>query len=305
MSATRWAAIGGSIIVATFLVWLFQVPYGVPILLSLALLGLLTWYFFTEVYVRVEELETGVVFNRETGAFKRFLPPGRHFLLPFLEYLQTTMDMSFQSVSGATKGARTSEGLPVTLDWWLAYQLKPLSLTSEMRPSMARALPKFASNMVQNHGINCLQLVVEQFSVDDLCRPGIQQQIEQDFKEKAAERLKIFGIEVGRVMVHSIKLPQQVLDALEDAHEREVHAQSEAEALERLYEVISKFDDNHMARLAELERMRMMGKNGVALVYPMATMVEGGQQHQHQSTSTIVPTPRPVVRPQLPPENKP
>jgi hypothetical protein len=52
-----------------------------------------------------------------------------------------------------------------------------------------------------------------------------------------------------------------------------------------------------------LERMRMLGKNGVALVYPMATVMEGGQQHP--STQTMVPTSRPVVRTGKPSEPKP
>jgi regulator of protease activity HflC (stomatin/prohibitin superfamily) len=229
--------------------------------------------------VQVEELEMGVVFGRRAETFKRFLEePGWYILSPF-DHLRSTLNLGFQVATGTTKGARTAEGLPVTLEWWLSYQLKPLSLPDYMRPGMSRALAQFAEGMVKNHGINCLQLVVEQCSVEDLCRPGIQQQLEQAFKERLAERLKIFGIEVARAMVHSIELPREVVTAMEEAHEREVHSHSEAEALERLHEVISKFDDKHMARLAELERMRLLGKNGVSLVYPMTTVMEGKQQN--------------------------
>jgi regulator of protease activity HflC (stomatin/prohibitin superfamily) len=255
-----------------------------------------------KIYIRVGEFEIGVIFNWEREAFVKFLRPGRHWLLPpFVHYLYATIVTSYQSVSGQTKGARTAEGLPIILDWWFAYQLDPLNLPDYMKPAMARALPKFSGGMATNHGINCLQLVVEKCTIKDFTEPGIQGRIEQEFKAELAARLKDFGFNIGRVMVHSIQLPQQVLDALEDAHEREVNTQSEAEALERLYEVVSKFDDSHMARLAELERMRLLGKNGVTLVYPMGTVLEGGQQHGGATTG---PTPRPIVRPQRDPDHK-
>lgn len=296
-SAVRWGVIVGLVAIATFVVWLFQVPNGVALVLGIALVGFLAWYFLTQVLVIVEELEAGVVFNRARGRFKRFLRPGWHLIVPVLEYAQK-MDLSFQAESGTTKGARTSEGLPVTLEWWLSYQLKPFELADAMKPSMARTLLGHAGNMVKNHGINCLQLVVEQYSVDDLCRKGMQHQIEEDFKKKVAERLQVFGIEVGRAMVHSIELPPQVVDAMNTAHEREV----EALTLRRLYDLVKDFDDNYMTRLAELERMRLLGKNGVSLVYPMSAVVEGKQPSA--GTQTGVPAPRPIVRSQPPSEPK-
>jgi hypothetical protein len=298
-TAMKWGVIGGLVVIVAFVAWLFEGLYGVAWVFGIALVVFLLWFFFTQMLVQVEELEMGVVFGRRAETFKRFLvEPGWYVLSPF-DHLRSTLSLGFQVASGSTKGARTAEGLPVTLEWWLSYQLKPLSLANEMRPGMSRALSQFAEGMVKNHGINCLQLVVGQCTVDDLCRPGIQQQLEQAFKEKVAERLKIFGIDVSRAMVHSIELPPQVLDTMKTAHEREV----EATMLKRLYEVVKDFDDDCMTRLAELERMRLLGKHGVSLVYPMSAVMEGKQQRP--STQTGRSALSPVVRTGKPSEPKP
>lgn len=269
----KWGLFAGGVIVVAILTWLYRVPYAGWIVFGFAMLWLSLWYFLARVFVRIDELELGVVFNRETGAFSRFLPAGRHLLIPYFEYLKATLDLSFQAASGTTKGAHTAEGLPVEIDWWMSYQLTPLTLSAEMKKTMSRALPNFAEGMAKNHGINCLQQVVEQFTVEELCRPGIQVKLEEKFLEKVAARLAPFGFFVPRVMIHKIQLPQDVLNAVEEAHERDIQAQ----ALKRLYEVLDQFDDNTMSRLEELERMRMLGKHGVTLVYPMATLKEGAQ----------------------------
>jgi hypothetical protein len=298
-TATKWGISVGLVVIAAFVAYLVGGGSGVVWVLVGALVLWALWFFFTEMLVQVEELEMGVVFGRRAETFKRFLvEPGWYVLSPF-DHLRSVLSLGFQVASGTTKGARTAEGLPVTLEWWVSYQLKPLTLANEMRPGMSRALSQFSEGMVKNHGINCLQLVVEQCSVDDLCRPGIQQQLELAFKEKLADRLKIFGIDVSRAMVHSIGLPPHVIEAMNTAHEREV----EAATLKRLYEMVKDFDEDYMTRLAELERMRLLGKNGVSLVYPFSAIMEGKQQHPStQPGSSALP---PIVRSQQPPEHKP
>jgi regulator of protease activity HflC (stomatin/prohibitin superfamily) len=130
--------------------------------------------------------------------------------------------------------------------------------------------------MAQGHGNNCLQHVIEKYSAADLCKTGMQQRLENEFKEEASKRLSAFGIEVLRVMVLSVRLPHEVQAAIETAKKRELIAESDARALELLKQALKEFDEKDMHRLTELERLRVIGQSGGGggLAYLLASMLK-------------------------------
>ncbi|MCI0399570.1 MAG: SPFH domain-containing protein [Chloroflexi bacterium] len=246
--------------------------------LGVAIAGFLVWYVDHHIFIRVPEMDVAVVFNRETRAFHKFLRPGRHWLLPpFLYMVKDMIYTGAHAIEGTTTGARTADGIPVTVNWNMTFGIDPFSVEGDMVPKMARALPKGAEGMARNHGNNVLQHIIGQFTIDQLCDEEIQQRLENRFKKAAHDRISIMGMQVLRVMILSIKLPQDLQAAIEAVKKRELLVSSESRVLKLLQEAIHEFSDRDMERLAELERLRLISQNGVAgeggLAYLLASLL--------------------------------
>jgi regulator of protease activity HflC (stomatin/prohibitin superfamily) len=235
---------------------------------GLLLLALLSWFVNNSIYIRVGEMETAVVFNRETRAFSRFLLPGRHLLKFPLERVTATVSTAPTMAKGRCKNAQTQEGVGVDLAFSVTYELFPGEAEPALQPRMARFLPSGANGLVRNHAINCFAQVVNHKSVETLCQRGVRTQLERELRDAVQERLHPFGIRVYRVMVTGVDLPIPVQKALEEAHDRKVYAESEACALERLHHALSQFSDADVERLLHLRQLREMGQNGVTVHMP-------------------------------------
>ena len=140
-------------------------------------------------------------------------------------------------------------------------------LNYRMNP-MARALPTKSAAMAKQHLNNCLHHVIGDYTIEQLCQPGIHRKLEREVRQLARTRLEPMGYNVIRVMVEAVHMPKHVMQALEEAHGREMQAENEARALERLQRVVSQFSKDDMERLMELERIHMMGKHGIPVMYP-------------------------------------
>lgn len=241
---------------------------GIWVALSLSALLFVVWGIKTYSFVSIPEMAVGVVFNTETQSFARFLPAGHHWLLPFVEKVEATISTSAETVSDKGKGIQAIGGLMLNVDWVLAYTLNPFKLTADMQPKMARTLPTKAALVAKRHMNNCLQHIIGEYTLDELCQPGVHKRLERELRQMIAERLAPMGFEVARVMIGSIELPAHVKAALEAAHERQMQAENEAKTLAYLQKVVSQFSEADMQRLMELERIHQLGQNGVTLVYP-------------------------------------
>lgn len=217
-----------------------------------------------QVWVRVPEMEVWTKFNRETKALSEYLPPGRHWIMPW-ERIGDKISTQAKSVRGKCLQAQTEGGITAHVDWSVTYRLVPEQIASHLRSTMARALPQYSDNMVRSHGNNCTALVISELPVAALANKGSRGRLERMIREKLVERLHSFGIQVFRVMVTGVELPPKVSATYESAHERMVYAYSEAEAMERLHQAISKFSDLDMERLLLLKQVHEMGQNGVAM----------------------------------------
>ena len=145
---------------------------------------------------------------------------------------------------------------------------------------MARALPHKAAAIARQHVDNIIHHVIGEYTIDQLCEPGIQQKLERRIRQLAKSRLEKLGFDVTRIMIEAMHMPKHVMKALEAAHERELQAEQEARALERLHRVVSRFSEEEMQRLMELERIHTLGRNGVTMVYPTNGMGNGRQNSQ-------------------------
>ncbi|MEM7801610.1 MAG: SPFH domain-containing protein, partial [Chloroflexota bacterium] len=137
-------------------------------------------------------------------------------------------------------------------------------------PNLARSLPtkEKALSMVAKHVNHIAHLVLEQHSVNSVIEAGAQARLEREIRQLAQTRLDDSGVKISRVMIDAIHLPHKVRASLAAAHEREMSIEAEARGLERLHSVINQFSDIDMARLIEIERIKLLGKNGVTMLYP-------------------------------------
>jgi regulator of protease activity HflC (stomatin/prohibitin superfamily) len=216
------------------------------------------------VFIRVGEMETAVVFNRETKAFSRFLLPGRHLLKVPVEHVKAVVSTSPNTVKGRCKNVQSREGIGVQVEVSMTYQPSPADVEPMLRPKAARIWPKGTGGMARTHLQDCAALLVNRYTVADLYRNGARSRIERELRDACQERLKPFGLNVFRVIVIRVDLPTSVEISLEQAHERAV----QAEALERMGRIVAQFSDVEMERVFRLEQLRQLGQNGVAVQIP-------------------------------------
>lgn len=223
------------------------------------------------VWVRVPEMQTLIIFHRERQAFVRFVEHNggrRHLLNVPLEYVKARISTMPSSVQGRCAQAQTHGGVSVDLSWSVTYQLQPEMADSDVKPIVARLVQGSLNHFFKKHVVNCLQAIVGQFTVADLSGPTVLLMLEKRLHHELAGRLRPFGMRVFRVMVTGLSFPPHVTQALEEARERELYAESEARMLERLQQALSQFTDEEMERLLRLQQVRQMGKHGVSLHVP-------------------------------------
>ncbi len=254
---------------------LFVLPGGQTILkplLVLGVLGVFGWLVETFWWVRVPALTTAVSYNHETKGFMRLLPPGRHWLRLPLEHIIGHISTAPTLIKGNCSKAQTNGGIQVTLEWSLAYVLNPTHMAADLRPAIAKTFTENAENLIRTHVNNCIQLYVSQQTVAQLYNSGARGRIERELREIIAERLRSFGVQPFRLMLHAIELPALVRAGLEEAQREELRAAGEAHALERLHEAIHQFSDEEMTRLLQLKQLDELGENGVAVQIPLINM---------------------------------
>lgn len=234
----------------------------------LVLLGV--WAYTKFGFIRIPEMEVGVVFDKRRQAFARFVPSGRHPFNPLTEQFSHTIPTGSGSANGRCQGVQTHGGISLDVEWSANFELDPFQIKAAARPKLARNLPKKANSIVSKHLNNCLRHVIGEMTIDQVCEPGATRRLERAVRQQLTVRLSEAGFSFSRVMVGAIDMPRHVKAALEAAQERAVQTENEARSLARLHEIVSQFSEADMQRLMELERIHALGQNGVTLVYPTA-----------------------------------
>ena len=243
---------------------------GSALFLAAAAAGILMLLVVTvwqQTVVSIPEMQVGVVYRHGGNQYARFLTSGSHYIKPFVEQLGPSIPTNPGSVNGRCQNTQTIGGLPLSIEWAIAYNLNPFRISPEKRPKLARTLPEKSGKLAVTHVNNILRHIISEYTIDQLIEPGIQRRLERQVRQQVAERLSSLGFEISRVMIGAIDMPEEVKQALASAHQRKLQAENEAQTLEKLQQVVSQFSEADMQRLIELERIHALGQNGVTLMY--------------------------------------
>lgn len=263
--------------------YLFLGLSGLLMVAAVAAVALALLYLFRSAFVLVNEMEFGVIFDKINGNFVRFIDSERHrhldyyhFINPFTERLESKIPKGSQKAIGTLEQVRTKEGIPISVNYVVSFAVDPFKIKPGigLEPKMARALPKGATNIVGGKTALILKHIIEQKSINELYSADALKTLEAEVREeviKRTEALGITGISPDNVQIGPVIVPPQVEKALEAAHERKLQTETEVLALERLREVVHKFNPTDMERLAELERLRVIGERG-APIYLMPSL---------------------------------
>lgn len=251
---------------AVYLVWGMTTFVIIGALVT-ALLATALFYRYAHIFL--QETEVGILFDHH-GNFVRFLPSGPHTINPLRFELRDRLTKGAQSAKGTSTLIRTKEGIPVTVSWSVSFTIKVEHIKDGIEHKMARALPKYASNMVGGHMVHALQHEIEKMSIKELHAAGATQQLEATLREEVHKRTSFMGVQPfspSNIKIGPIEMPQHVENALEINYERELNVG----ALHDLREALARFDDDHMRVLGELERLRIIDSH-----HPYIYMTDAG-----------------------------
>ncbi len=256
-------ALGISLIIGVNLGWV--ITFGAIIFALLLGIG---FKLSQDSVLVLGELEAALVVNKQTGNFARFLAPGRHWVDPFTEVVAKKLPLNSQSVKATSDGIQTSGGIPIKVSWQASYAIRPEKINQSHLANMSRALKGSLDGMVQKRISAALQHVAGNLTPHELTAQGSVKRLERQVKQICKAKLDDKGVKINEILITNVQLPRHVRETLESAHERELLADQEARILERLHKVISTFSSEEMDRLLELERIQLLGRNGVTMVMP-------------------------------------
>jgi len=182
--------------------------------------------FASQAFVVVPAGNVGVVFNTFGGVQERELGEGFHVVLPFLQQV-TLYDVRQQEITlaretGDQVTARSSEGLEITVDVTILYQVRPeeaATLHQDIGPSYVdvRLRPQVRSQVRD---------VISGFAAADLIatqRAEVAAQIEQ----RLSSALTSDNINVLTVLLRDVRIPEAITQAIEEKQAAEQQVQVE------------------------------------------------------------------------------
>ena len=240
---TIWSVIVlGSLLAFIVYFW----GWGIAVLVMGAILfAVAARYFWQKGRVVVPEMKVAVVFSSPGEMFSRFLPPGIHFLVPGVEYVQDFISTGPQAVRSSSY-TLTRDGHAIPIDWMLTYRLNPEEIQSDRRANMVRTLPSRSERIAKTQVNDSLRELVEQYNISDLRRVGVQSRLKRDLRQKVALRLTPFGFNVYRIFFEKIFFPPSMIRANEKKYRGAKH--------QGLSNMESEFEKPAISNLSEVER---------------------------------------------------
>ncbi len=271
-------------------------------------------YYLSKSILHLDEMEVGVIFNKRTGNFAYFIDSDvkdsekysfinnhekylinkllhrqnkfLHFIYPFKEEQRDKITRGSYKGDGEADDLRTKEGIPVFIKWSFSFRLDVTKIPPNIAHKMARALPQNAGNMIKGKALHSLRHIVEQMSISELHQEDARKNLEEKLRLTTLPKVNAFGvIGVGpnnQVQITEISMPAEIEKALKIAHQRRLQTETVTEALNALRDAIRDYKDEDMARLAELERLRIIDEKSAGLVYYMDSFVrKNSEKHVH------------------------
>lgn len=268
---------------------------GLIITAALLFIVFLATSFFTTNYIRLNEMQVGVLFSRR-GNFicfldndyyngrlyprpagqqpyddntlpkKRAKPLNRHKINPAREVLKSTLSKGAIQASGTCAQVRTKEGIPITVPWQVSFRIEVLRILPGLEYKMARVLPDYAANLMTGRITQVIQHLVGRKTIKELyastdANDGAIKRLEDEIRQELLQRTKaigVTGIAPHNLKIGPIQLPAEIENGLRAAYQRTIHTEMVAEALGTLRQAISAFTQEDMDRLTELERLRII-----------------------------------------------
>ncbi len=305
-----------SILLLAILAFAYQwIGFVTGLLIIGAFVIFLSMYLRTGI-ILLNEMEVGVIFSRRNENFAYFIDsdvtertnrinnydhktinafihraePYHHFINPFTEKMEDKIKRNAYKGADTTK-VRTKEGITVEIDWSVSFRLDVTQIKPGIEHKMARALPQNAGNMIKGKATHALRHIIEQTSIIDLYEEDAAKTLEEKLRLAVIDKVSFFGV-IGinpnnQVQIKSIEMPRNIENALKVAHQRKLQTETVTHALESLKNSIKDFNDTDMARLAELEKLRIVDEKSAGLVYMMDSVVNKNvnKQVHHQKAN--------------------
>lgn len=270
-------------------------------LVMLAIVGAI--WFWKSTHILVNELETAVI-NHKNGNFAYFIDSNltkdmgdrpynlhkdrrlnkqlnkllykhdkfHHFIHPTEEYVAAHVPKKPLSVTETIENIRTKEGIPIKISWTINYKLDIAQIDNGLETNMSRALPDFHSNMMKGNTTQILRHIVEQKSVKSLYANGAIEKLETTLTQKIGAKMGKLGFTNIDPRVGPIIVPTEVENAIEAAHERELKTETTVICLDKIRHAIRTYHDKDLARLSELERLRLLDQHGASMIMNIPSM---------------------------------
>ena len=197
-----WFEISGSL-----LYWINVIPWGWVMVIVLAFI-LLGWLIYKKAHIVVAETQVAVVYNTDTHGFSRFLSPGRHVLIPGLEYIRATISTEPRDTKGSCQ-ARTQDEFPVTLNWLLTYRLELLNIDPGQCVDAVCTLINKAESRAILHTKDCIRELLGHYQLEDLWEIGIQNRIKRQLTRLVEDQLNPYGVAIERIIIDPPQIPAE------------------------------------------------------------------------------------------------
>jgi len=179
------------------------------VVLFLLIIFIIAWLIFRKGHIVVPKTQVAVVYNTDTHGFSRFLPPGRHVLLPGVELVRGIISGEISEVRGCCH-VRAKNGYPITLGWRLTYRLAPLSIDPVQSVDSAHVLLNKTQNVVILETNECLNDLLEHYTLDPRWDIGFHDKVKRQLTLQVADRLNRYGIEIERIGIDLTNIPDEI-----------------------------------------------------------------------------------------------
>jgi len=174
--------------------------------IAIALAG----FALSRAILRVPALRVAVIRDPHLHTVRRLIHgPRTAFLLPGPEEVWGWMDTAPRALRGQITGVDSADGLPLDVEWRVIFRLDPEAIPPANRPAALRALLYHPEELLRLHLEDLLRARFGEETAAALTAGRQREILAERVRAGLARRLQDQGIEVGRVMLGAIRLPEE------------------------------------------------------------------------------------------------
>ena len=194
----------------------------------LFLIGVIS--FFARCVHIVPDGYVGIVRQRYTGAFRRFVPVGWYLLSPLDKVVEK---VAIEQATGQLTTAVMLNGHEIDVEWSAVYGFEPKNVTADFRPIVARRLGAGDGVfIVQSRLNNAIHHYIQQATNETLFATNGQAKVEELVKQVAQQQLAQFGLVLFRFQIEPLEMPYELRRLLETQDRLSIHAFNRTQQLQ-------------------------------------------------------------------------